>query len=298
MNNSNEIIETTKLMPAMKIDEVVGAFDEYQQLREKLEKDGDFVEFITPQGKKKAPTKQWRVKLERFFGLSVEIVKEWESKEENGTTTYHKRARVTHTKSGLFHEATGACNTNEKIRTLEQIKYQIKSKHDNWSDDFIQSRAKDILRDEISKSPHNAESHAETRAKNRAVLEFVGFGEVSAEEISDSSETEKTNNENKIENPATQPQITLIKKNVLSSQYLTKEEKERLEKKVNNGLGKSEASKIISWWVGDNKKGIKGERDKRESRESLSEDQALVAEEEGNDDFPYGLEQEKVASKS
>lgn len=274
MNNKNEIIETAKLMPAMKIDEVVGAFDEYQKLREKLERDGDFVEFVTSAGKKKAPTKQWRVKLERFFGLSVEISKEWESKEENGTMTYHKRSRVTHNKSGLFHEATGACNTNEKIRTLGQISYQIKSKHKDWSNDFIQARAKDTLRDEISKAPHNAESHAETRAKNRAILEFVGFGEVSAEELSTTSETGKTEKRGNDKNPATKKQVDFIREKMINSSKSTTDEKKEWNKLLINGITFEEADKKISWWLGNSKKGVKGERDKREKEKAKKEGKA------------------------
>jgi len=272
MTNRNEIIETTKLMQAMKIDEVVGAFDEYQQLRERLERDGDFTEFDTSQGKKKAPTKQWRVKLERFFGLSVEIPKEWESKEENGTMTYHKRARAIHAKSGLFHEATGACNTNEKIRTLGQIVYSIKIKNPDWSDNFIQNRAKDILRDEISKAPHNAESHAETRAKNRAVLEFVGFGEVSAEELSNSSEIEKIEKKNGSNKPATPKQKDYIYgykdekgnwvKGIVESHLITEKDIEYIGESKKLTIEK--ANKILNWWWGDKKNNIVGEREKRE----------------------------------
>jgi len=180
----NSLVETRAIMPAMQIDEAVEAFSLYQQLRDRLKNDGDFILFDTSQGKKETPTKQWRVKLERFFGLSVEIAERWETQERNdGSITYHKKARVTHPRTGLYHEATGACNVNEKIRTLGQITYQIKKYHKDWSDNFIQDRAKDILRDEVAKAPHNTETHAETRAKNRAVLEFVGFGEVSAEEM-------------------------------------------------------------------------------------------------------------------
>jgi hypothetical protein len=77
------------------------------------------------------------------------------------------------------------------------------------------------------------------------------------------------------------------------------EEKKRLEKKVNNGLSKTDASTIISWWLGDNKKGIEGERDKRENEESTQIDQE-VAEgmEEGNTDFDPAMFNDKVTSKS
>lgn len=195
-------------MPAMKIEQAVEAFDEYQKLREKLEREGDFVEFKTREGKKKAPTKQWRVKLERFFGLSVEIVREWETREEDGSITYHKRARVTHPKTGLFHEATGACNTKEKER-------------------------------DGAKKYHNAETHAETRAKNRAVLEFVGFGEVSAEEIEENGyqvHTEEKPKPSKTKfKPATDSQIKKIYAQINQLAELTGNSKEFILEEVKKG---------------------------------------------------------------
>ena len=227
---SNEIL-TTKIMPVMKIDEMVATFDEYQKLREKLEREGDFIEFSTSQGKKKAPTKQWRVKLERFFGLSVEIIKDWDTKEDDNSITYHKRARVTHLGSGLFHEATGACNTKEKER-------------------------------DMAKRYHNAESHAETRAKNRTVLEFVGFGEVSAEELTEV--IHNGTNEDKKSNPATPKQINYIKEKMIGSSKSTLKEKQEWNKLIDDGIGFEEAYEKLSWWMGDSKKGIVGERKKRE----------------------------------
>ncbi|MBM4402283.1 MAG: hypothetical protein FJ044_03500 [Candidatus Cloacimonetes bacterium] len=150
--NETTLVKSEFVRPAMRPEEMVLAWEEYESLRDKLEKPGDFIEFADRDGKpKKAPTKQWRTKLERFFGLSVEIVQALEEKMENGERLYKVRARAVHPKTGLYHEATGLCSTTEKIN--KPNKY------------------------------HNAASHAETRAKNRAVLEFVGFGEVSAEEI-------------------------------------------------------------------------------------------------------------------
>jgi len=227
---SNEIL-TTKIMPVMKIDEMVATFDEYQKLREKLEREGDFIKFSTSQGDKKAPTKQWRVKLERFFGLSVEIIKDWDTKEDDNSITYHKRARVTHLGSGLFHEATGACNTKEKER-------------------------------DMAKRYHNAESHAETRAKNRTVLEFVGFGEVSAEELTEV--IHNGTNEDKKSNPATPKQINYIKEKMIGSSKATLKEKQEWEKLIAEGISFEEAYEKLSWWMGDSKKGIIGERKKRE----------------------------------
>lgn len=254
MSDKNEIIEA-KLMPAMSIDETVSAFKEYQNLKKKLEGRGDFIKFGTGKGEKEAPTKQWRVKLSRYFGLCAEITKEWDTQENDNTITYHKRARVTHLKSGLFYEATGACNTGEKER-------------------------------DGSKKYHNAESHAETRAKNRVVFEFVGFGEVSAEEMTGGHEdcASKNNTTKNISKNspntefATQPQVDLIKKQIVGS-HLFKPDNVKDKSIIDlleNGMTKAKASEIISWWKGDAKKFITGERIKREAKEK----QAKSAKEE------------------
>ena len=273
----NEIIEA-KLMPAMSIDETVAAFKTYQDLKKKLEGRGDFIKFGTGKGEKEAPTKQWRVKLSRYFGLCAEITKEWDTKEDDNTITYHKRARVTHLKTGLFYEATGACNTGEKER-------------------------------DGSKRYHNAESHAETRAKNRVVFEFVGFGEVSAEEMTGSQRDNDSNSytpkknipkpESSKNDLATQPQkdkiygnvicekcgtrvygfkclkckstdnIHVVTKGFIHSHLLTKDDFKNDMKPVllPDKLTKIDAMIIWDWWLGDSKKFIVGERTKREAKE-------------------------------
>jgi hypothetical protein len=61
--------------------------------------------------------------------------------------------RATHLPSGLYQDADGSCEFSEKA--------------------------------ERQRTLHNVRAHALTRAKNRAILDLVGFGEVSAEEIID-----------------------------------------------------------------------------------------------------------------
>ena len=278
----NEVIEA-KLMPAMSVDETVSAFKEYQSLRKKLAEKGDFVSFGSGKGEKEAPTKQWRVKLSRYFGLCAEITKEWDTKEDDNSITYHKRARVTHIKTGLFYEATGACNTGEKER-------------------------------DGAKKYHNAESHAETRAKNRVVFEFVGFGEVSAEEMTgsegDSQHNYNSNNNNhshapvpntdhpseiqmkqiygevvcedcgirvygfkcpKCENSIKNEKLHVISLGFLHSHLLTKADIKapgKMTPAMDPGkLTKSQAIEIYDWWIGSKEKLILGERKRREEGE-------------------------------
>lgn len=154
--------------PLVNADEAVRAFNEYQQLKNKLRSDGDFVKFKVKRkdpetGKiteewKECPTKQWRSKLTRFFGISVEVVSEEIQTLPDGSFVVKAVARAI-APNGLYMYGDGSC----------------------WS------RAKEDGKGDLY---HNTRSHAVTRAKNRAVLELVGFGEVSAEEIEHGEEAE------------------------------------------------------------------------------------------------------------
>jgi hypothetical protein len=139
--------------PLVTVDAAVAAFNEYQQLKQKLRGPGDFITFTDRNGQQKeAPTKQWRSKLTRFFGISCEIVKEEIETLPDGSFVVKVTAKAT-APNGLYMYGDGSC----------------------WS------KTKEGRGDLY----HNTRSHAVTRAKNRAVLELVGFGEVSAEEITD-----------------------------------------------------------------------------------------------------------------
>jgi hypothetical protein len=127
---------------------------------------------------------------------------------------------------------------------------------------------------------------AKKRSQVDASLTVASLSEIFTQDVEDGGiadddynhnhNTPKTTNKNT--DKATDKQIGLIKKQIIESHLINSEEKKRLEKKVNNGLGKTEASKIIEWWLGDNKTGKQGERAIREQQESLEEDQAIVEE--------------------
>lgn len=97
--------------------------------------------------------------------------------------------------------------------------------------------------------------------------------------------------------PATQPQLNMINNKIIPSYLLKSNEKERLEKKVNNGITKEEASEIIGWWIGDKKTGKEGERAKREREEAMKQSQDTFGgeveevTEEGNTDWEFTEEQ-------
>jgi hypothetical protein len=155
------------IRPLVAADRAVEIFNEYQSLKGKLASEGDFREYTDSGGRKRQmPTKQWRTKLTRFFGIDVRISEERIEQLEDGSFVVYAKARAEHP-NGLFMESDGTC----------------------WS------KTKERYKDgkPIGDLYHNTRSHAITRAKNRAVLELVGFGEVSDEEIGEEEVGHKPN---------------------------------------------------------------------------------------------------------
>lgn len=152
------------IKPIANPEEALQSWKEYQALKEKLKGEGDFVKIKD----KMHPTKQFANKLSKFFGLSVTIVKAEQEKIITGTElddyefVWHIWSRAT-APNGQFRESTGHCASSERDGKFAHLY-------------------------------HDVYATAETRSKNRAILELVGFGEVSAEEIQgkkDSPPTEK-----------------------------------------------------------------------------------------------------------
>jgi len=77
---------------------------------------------------------------------------------------------------------------------------------------------------------------------------------------------EKNNNGHHDE-PASDKQLYLIDNQILASHLMSDDEKNRLRGLIEGGMSKNKASATISWWLGDSKKMVVGERIKRESRE-------------------------------
>jgi len=178
------------IKPLVGVDEAVEAFNEYQKLKNKLKGPGDFVGFKDRQGNiREAPTKQWRAKLTRFFGITCEFVEEQTENLPDGSFIVKCRYRAV-APNGLSMEADGSCWSKTKV------KY----------DEFGNPKLSDLY--------HDTRSHAHTRAKNRAVFELLGFGEVSAEELDDESLNEESPKPEKpkvkLDTPMTASQRNLI----------------------------------------------------------------------------------------
>lgn len=138
------------VMPLVSPEQAVQAFDAYQKLAERIMTPDDVQKIGDKEFKKKS---FWR-KCQRFFNLSLELVKEWKEVNADKSYTYFVIYRAT-APNGSFMDGDGACTNNEKGRV---------------------------------RTEHDTRSTAHTRAKNRAISDLVAFGEVSAEEVADHEE--------------------------------------------------------------------------------------------------------------
>src|SRR5690348_3943230 len=120
------------------------AIDRYEKLKTAIVRDGDMVR--DKKGRTFLKKAFWR-RVARCFGLSVELVSEQRVVEEDGTIRYSVTYRAI-APNGQSMEGDGLCDSNE-----------------------------------FGPTEHNVRAKAHTRAKNRAISDLVGGGEVSAEEL-------------------------------------------------------------------------------------------------------------------
>lgn len=115
------------------------------------------------------------------------------------------------------------------------------------------------LKKEIGEGKHKLKSYKEAKTINKKKQEEK---EIAAEEDTDF---------------ATIPQVNLIKKQIVSSHLLTEGELKKISGYLEGGMTKAKGSEIISWWLGDQSKGIIGERTKREAIEEQAKPKATKA---------------------
>ena len=146
MQDSKEIVPViTIVKPIVSIPEALSSWKSYEELKMSIKTSTD-IQLI--QGKEFLKKSFWR-KMSKFFGLSLELKSENNIKQEDNSHTWYAVYRA-YARTGDFMDGDGACNTHEKGRIL---------------------------------TTHDARATAHTRAKNRAISDLVGGGEVSAEEV-------------------------------------------------------------------------------------------------------------------
>lgn len=135
-------------------EEVVAGMTAYQELLPKLLDDSDYQ--AAERGKRFVKKSGWR-KIARAFGLSVEIRSQHVERDDEGIPVRaNVVARAVHAPTGQFSDGDGGCSTAESR--------------------FARSSGRQKLENDLLAT-------ATTRAKNRAISDLVGMGDVSAEEV-------------------------------------------------------------------------------------------------------------------
>ena len=171
----------------------------------------------------------WR-KLGRFFGVSTEIVKiesGWEWDEQEHVRHFVARVIVRGTAPwGQSVEAVGLCSTRE-------LRF------------YSRGQPNPVAR---AKAEHDCEATAATRATNRAISDLIAAGEVSAEEVNaghpDDAPSDRKARQD--DGPASGRQVSYIR-DLLRSRVVPTEHADEIRTRLERGLSKSEARRVIGY---------------------------------------------------
>jgi len=154
---------------------VVNMYDGFEELKTRLLNKSD----TTPINKKLHINKSgWR-KIATLFNLSVETFED-ERSVRDGVVFWRVKARAA-APNGRTSVGSGMCASNESNHMERLSNYDDKTPEDD--DTLMVDGEWRVLKDPRALNEHNIYATAETRAKNRAISDLVGGGEVSAEEI-------------------------------------------------------------------------------------------------------------------
>lgn len=246
MDNAMSVIENVDISS---FQSTMKRINQFQRLvRENLSEGRDYG--VIPGVHKPTLLKPGAEKILMLMGLQstyeiLDSTRDW----ENGFFQYQVRCTLMKG-DAIITQGLGCCNTREK-------KYSKMSGYD--IDNTVLKMAK-------------------KRAQIDATLTVASLSEIFTQDVEDIDiPSEQEQNIEKPPRPATEKQINLIygsgnKKGFINSEYMTEEERERLER-IKEGLSIEKASEIIQWWIGDEKKGIAGERAKREKMAVFTNDE-------------------------
>tara|TARA_Y100000310_G_scaffold223243_1_gene225096 strand:+ start:421 stop:1203 length:783 start_codon:yes stop_codon:yes gene_type:complete len=173
--------------------EVTSAFRNYLEVQRAL--DEAMPDSIQHIGNKKFRKKQYWRAIATAFNLRVELTQESREVHEDGEWGYLVTYRAT-AGNGRTCDGDGACFAREKKGAMC--------------------------------TEHNVRAHAHTRAKNRAIADLCGFGEVSADELSDARDSEPPQRKPK---PQSTPRA-ISSSNVKLLQAAAQDEAERLSERA------------------------------------------------------------------
>jgi hypothetical protein len=191
--------------------------DNYQELVEALLNETDYQKIGGKNAKKKSA---WR-KLATAFKISDDIVTEQLTFDENDGQIVSARYKVRATlPNGRSTIGVGVCSIYDKIRYSGTAK--------NPADTETPSNF--VLRGRFSHAEHDVPSTAHTRAKNRAIADLIGAGEVSAEELGDYEEPKKVSRRTK--NGNSKPEETTSKSRPANRRRSRKKAEEKVEEEI------------------------------------------------------------------
>ena len=211
----------TSLSP-VNVDGAVEFWDNYQELTKALLDESDY------QGTQFKKKSAWR-KYATAFNLSDDIIKEEEIRDENQQIITSKIWVKCTAPNGRSTVGMGVCSIFDKI-----------NKKDNTQPTNFE------LRKRFSNAEHDIPSTAHTRAKNRAISDMIGAGEVSAEEMSLEAMQGKTRRRKKVQKK--NPDHEIVEAQVLNEQdeldkleaEITKERKSKKTRKTKAKKPKTE----------------------------------------------------------
>jgi hypothetical protein len=173
------------IMPTVSPDEARAQMRAYQELCAAVLVEEDYQEFtetksqkIDGRWQKVSTTKRFKKKsavkkLQTYFGISVDVIDSATHRDDLGDGHFGFRCKaVASSPGGRSVAALAGCSTHEE-------RFDV-NRYDDETDAKYAARQKKAL----ARSYHDVLSTAETRATNRAVMNLVSPGEVTAEEIS------------------------------------------------------------------------------------------------------------------
>lgn len=171
VENQNSIVK-----PVEDIDAVVETYEKFEEVKDKLlDADQDLTKIS---GNVHVNKSGWR-KIATAFNVSTKVMKKIRSQSE-GIIRYEVKARAV-APNGKTAESSGMASSNES-NFMESL-----TEGGDWNvddEDVFKIDGKHRrIKDPRAVNEHNLMTLAETRAKNRAISDLVGGGEVSAEEL-------------------------------------------------------------------------------------------------------------------
>ncbi|KKM82636.1 hypothetical protein LCGC14_1317480, partial [marine sediment metagenome] len=164
-----EILPADIVRPAVSPKQAAALWQEYQELTKVLLDKSDYQDIGGNQFKKKSA---WR-KYARFFNISDEILEKNITRDEFGRVIEAEFIVKAFAPNGRSAIGWGSCNISEQEHQLDKV---VRG--------HISCKAPCDGRAHFTKPDNTIPATAHTRAKNRAISDIIGAGEISAEEES------------------------------------------------------------------------------------------------------------------